>query len=82
MQRQVNRSVVAVWGVRVLLHHFLYTVRLHQQAWNILRPVQDAHNLKRLCRRVVDDEVGIHGPEEHGLIGEILASMTKSRMLS
>jgi len=44
--------------------------------------MQDARNLKRLGRRVVDDEVGIHGPEEHGLIGEVLASMAKSRMLS
>jgi len=47
-----------------------------------LGTVQDAHNLKRLGRWVIDDEIGIHRPEEHGLIGEILAAMAKSRMLS
>ena len=53
-----------------------------QQAWKVLRTMQDADNFKGLGRWVIDNEVGIHRPEEHGLIGEILASMAKSRILS
>jgi hypothetical protein len=58
---------------------------LRQVTYNLLgiaHSVQHADDLNRLGLRIVNDEVGVDGPEFHGTAGEVLANMTRPGLVA
>lgn len=56
----------------------LHTRSSIQNFFDVSHPVQDANDLNRVGVRVVDDEVGVDGPEFHWLVREVLAGVADS----
>src|SRR5271165_7379619 len=52
-----------------------------QQTWNIACTVYDPHDLYRLPRRVVDDQIRVRGPKEHWLVSKIGPAVTDAWIL-